>query len=497
MSVLSTLREYTNIASASLRDDQKQLSKHAGASDAAFLPAALEIMESPPSPVARTLLLSMCGFVGVAVLWAVIGRVDIVAVAPGKLVPEDRVKTVQWGGAGDGTEGVTGVVRAIHVKEGQQVKAGQLLLELDSTLLDAAEAQADRGLSSAELEQARGEAIARYLRGQPARLVAPSSSAAGEVATQRALLASTIAEYEARRASLSQQRLAAAADREAAAQELAKLQETLPLIERQEAARRQLADKGYGSKLLVLQVQEQLINHRRNINIQRSTLVKTNAAIANLDTQLIELRQGLFKSNYVDLAEAADNSELRQQEKGKAVQRRAQTRVVAPVDGTVLQLETHTIGGVVQAAQPLVTIVPATSRLVVEARIDNRDIGFVREGQAVNVKLETFPFTTYGLVQGELLSISADAQPSAAKPSLAEGGSLSPAALVYVAQVSLKPESVQKLLANAGCAFRADCSRRLLPGMMAQVEIKTGTRRIIDFLLSPIEATIAEAGRER
>jgi len=145
----------------------------------------------------------------------------------------------------------------------------------------------------------------------------------------------------------------------------------------------------------------------------------------------------------------------------------------------------------VQAAQPLKTIVPATSRLIVEARTDNRDIGFVREGQPVNVKLDTFPFPNYGMVRGELASINADAETVTNNAELAGRVEDGRSSLIYVARIALDPISVKRLLANAGCMTSGDCSRRLIPGMGAQVEIKTGSCQIIDYFMSPLARTIS------
>ncbi len=493
-------------------------------SETEFLPAVLEVMETPPSPMARAMMWSMMFFVFVAIGWSVLGKLDVVAVAPGKIIPQERVKVIQWGGAGGGSEGMAGVVRAIHVSEGQHVKAGQLLVELDATVTGADSAQASRGLLSAEIDRARAQAMTRYLHGQGAAFTAPQNASSEIVATQRSLIESTVAEYAARRASLVQQRQSALAESEAASAEYAKLKETLPLLEKQVSARKELAEQGYGSKLTLWQIQEQLIERKKNISIQASQLVKASAAVATIETQLAQLKQEFAKNSYTGLAKAEDDAALRNQEITKANQRQSLTRITAPVDGTVSQLAVHTIGGVIQTAQPLMTIVPKDSVLIVEAQIQNRDIGFLRRGQPVQVKLEAFPFTDYGLIDGTLLDISADAyamtensslQPAQAMSNQSSYGSAQGSGgLVYAARIKLDPLSVQKFTTNI-CRARgtravplttdnpksADslmCARTVIsPGMAAQAEIKTGDRRIFRYLLSPIAKTTQEAGRER
>ncbi len=483
---------------------EKQREAHAKRySETEFLPAALEVMETPPSPLARLLLLAMCALVGIAVLWSIFGKVDVVAVGQGKIIPEAQVKVIQWGGTGGGSDGLTGVVRAIHVVEGQEVKAGQLLLELDPTMTGADAAQATRGLMSAELDRARARAIGRYLQNGRINSVAPQGTPQDVASTQRQLIRSTIAEYEAKAASLREQRGEKRAELDAAREERAKIEQTLPLLQQQVDARAELAEKGYGSKLLLWQAQELLVERQKNLSIQAANIARAQAAISTIDMQLAQAKQELTRGTLTDLAKAQDDASLRGEEIKKATQRTALTRIRAPVDGTVTQLSLHTIGGVIQAAQPLMVIVPKDARLIVEAQLQNKDIGFVRQGQQVHIKLEAFPFTDYGMIDGTLTTLSADAVPQevntqsqksnskAAESGQAQGG------LVYTARIALDTKSITQLLQKAGCTPNAPCLRKITPGMAATAEIKTGQRRIIKYLLSPIAKTASEAGRER
>lgn len=439
-----------------------------------FLPAALEIMETPPSPALRILLQVLCGLVVLALIWSIIGKLDTVAVATGRTVPDGHIKIISWGGAGSEL-GTTGVVRAIHVRDGQRVKQGDVLIELDPTVAGADEAQAERGLISAEVEKARAAAIMAYLNGRPAAFRAPHGTPAETVETQKTLIRALIDEYEAKRASLTETRSEKQAELAAAELERAKLQETLPLLERQVNARRELASKGLSSKLLLWQLEEQLVERQRNIEVQAKAAAKARAAIASLNEQLAQLRQEFARSTLGSLAEAEDEASLRFEEIKKANQRRALQQLRAPVSGTVQQLAIHTVGGVVQQAQPLMVIVPDGGRLVVEAQVLNKDMGFLREGQRVAVKLEAFPFTEYGLVDGVLEHISRDAIQDEKK------------GLIYT--VRIRP---LKTTITAGAR-----TIQLTPGMAVQADIKTGQRRIIQYLLSPIMKTVDEAGRER
>lgn len=450
-------------------------------SDHEFLPAALEIIEKPPSPGLRWLMLILCSLFGIAILWSFIGQVDVVAVASGKVVPAANIKIIQ--------PIEIGSVRAIHVKNGQHVKKGQLLVELDPTLAGADEAQASQGLLSAEIAGARNAALLAHLRGAAATFVAPAGTPTEVAQTQAQFVKTAIAEYEAERLALTQQRAEQAAELAGAGAEIAKLQQTLPLVDRQLAARKELSDKGYFSKLKMLEYEQLRVEHIQNIQVQQANAAKARAAIANLDAQIARLRETFGKAAVTELSEATDKSAMAAEELRKSERRRQFQQLRAPVDGTVQQLVIHTVGGVVQPAQPLMVIVPDDSAVEVEAMILNKDIGFVREGQPVRIKLEAFPFTDYGLIEGVVESISRDAidqsQQGAAERD-AKNRPLQPG-LVYAARIRLKQRTIR--IGNR--------IQIIGPGLAVQAEIKTAERRIIQYLLSPIAQSLDEAGRER
>lgn len=387
--------------------------------------------------------------------------------APGRVIPVDRVKVVQP------TE--LGVVRAIHVRDGQEVKAGQLLIELDPTTAGADDMQARTGLKAAQIEGTRSEALIGYLETGRLSFSSPAGSRNGLSAMQHDLAAAQVQEYEARRGVLQRQRAEHAADAASARAEQAKLRETLPLLEQQLNGRRQLAEKGYFSRLKVLEVEEERIERIRNIDVQEAAIAKAEAAIGGIDQQLAQIRSELSRTTIKELAEARDNAELRRSEIDKTDMRSQLMRLTSPVDGTIQQLAVHTLGGVVEPAQALMVIVPKGSRLVVEAKIPNKDVGFVRIGQAVRVKVDAFPFTDYGTIDGNLVGLSSDA---------VEDEKLG---LIYNARVQLSGNR----LAGAGRAIL------LSPGMAVSAEIKTAKRRVIQYLLSPIARRFDEAGRER
>jgi hemolysin D len=361
----------------------------------AFLPAALEIVETPPSPIGRAIGATIIAIFCLALAWACLGTVDIVAVAPGRIVPSGSTKIVQ--------PFDTGVVRAIHVRDGQSVRAGDALIELDPTMTEA------------DVEHAKAE--------------------------------------------LSQKQ----AERDTIGATISKLEATIPVLDQKVEVRKYLADKALGSKLLYLTDYQELVGQQQDLVVQKSRYREAEAAVA-------AATQNVLKAEHRTRLQLLDS----------------------PVDGVVQQLAVHTVGGVVTSAQPLLVVVPADARLEIEARVSNQDIGFVRTSQDVEIKVDTFNFTRYGLLHGKVTSLSQDAisrdksqdkddkTATDSKESTAEQS-------FYSARISIDQTQMQVdgSLVNLG------------PGMAVTVEIKTGTRRIISYLLSPVVRYGQEALRER
>jgi hemolysin D len=434
--------------------------------ETAFLPAALEIIERPPSPTARVTTWLLLGLTGSAIAWSCLAKVDVVAVAPGKLVPADKVKVVQ------SSEG--GIVRAIHVRDGDRVRAGQVLVELDPTMSAADAAQASTALLKAQVEAARHRAVLGGLASGAARFVPPANAPREIAAMEQSLVDARLAEFTARTAGLRDARAAAATDRAGAAEQVAKYEESLPIYEQQMAARKTLLDKGFTPKLLYMEMQQRHVEMTRDRNAAVERRSRAALEIAGLDQQMAEAKAQARGQVLADLAAAEAEVRLRREELTKAAQRSALQRVTAPVDGTVQQLTLATLGGVVEAAKPLMVVVPSSSRLVVEAALLNKDAGLVRAGDPVAVKLEAFPFTRYGTAAGELIQVSSDAVQDERL------------GLVYPVRASIA----------ASTNSREGSPMKLAPGLAASLEIKAGERRVIEFLLSPIARSVREAGRE-
>ncbi|WP_129791747.1 HlyD family type I secretion periplasmic adaptor subunit [Sphingosinicella sp. CPCC 101087] len=432
-----------------------------------FLPAALEIIEKPASPGLRILMLLLCALFAIALIWSIVGRVDVVATATGRTLPMANVKLIQ--------PLEVAVVRAIHVRNGQRVRRGELLIELDPTTATADESQAAQGLLAARIAEARNDALLAHLQGRPAVFRAPPGTPPAIAETQNALIRSKVGEYEAQRAALIQGRAQRVAELRGAEAEIRKLRDTLPLVDQQLEARRGLVERGHFPRLRLLEYEQLRIEHIQNIEVQESTAERARAAIANIDADMAVLRQTFTEEAATELSTAETESGLREDDLRRSARRRQLQQLRAPVDGVVQQLAVHTIGGVVQPAQPLMVVVPSGSEVEVEAQVLNKDIGFVREGQAVRVKFEAFPFTDYGWIDGTVESISRDAIQD------------EQLGLVYSARVQLSRDYI----------MLGERRQSIGPGMAVQAEVRTGRRRIIQYLVSPISETVSEAGRER
>lgn len=432
-----------------------------------FLPAALEATETPPSPLGRTILWTIVLAALLALLWACLSKLDVVAVAEGRIVPRARLQSVEAAEAG--------VIRAIHVREGQHVIAGQLLIDLDPTYADADAGSARTELATAALTRARSGALLAYAAGLPPTFTVTPGVDPAAAAAERQVVDARIREYDARRASLVEKRVGAVATAEMAAQQAAKLSETLPLAEARLAGLRSLEAKGYAAKFRVLEIEEKVIGIRRDYRVELARQSEARAQIAALDRDLTQAAQEFRGQAAKEKAEAESVFATRSDTARKADQRQALQRMVAPVSGVINEISVTTVGEVAEAGKPLVTIVPGGDELIVEALVLNKDAGFVKRGDPVVVKLEAYPFTRYGTIKGKLENISADAIVDERR------------GLVFPARVTL-----------SRIALQVDGrSAPLSPGMAATAEIVTDRRRVIDFLWSPVAKAVAEAGRER
>ncbi|MCS6329422.1 MAG: HlyD family type I secretion periplasmic adaptor subunit [Nitrospira sp.] len=430
-----------------------------------FLPAILEIQDAPPSPIGRAILWTIMLAFASAVTWSSLSQVDIVAVAPGKIIPSGYSKTIQ--------PFETGVIAAIHVQDGQVVTQGEVLIELDATQNSADRDRATNEYRAALVEAARLHAL---ITGQ-STFNAPSDADPEFVLLQQQLLRDQTAEYAARvdaARHLIGQRQAAV---EATKDNLRRLEATVPMENERAAAYRALLEQQYVSKMDYLQFEQQRIDKAQEWAGQKSRLRQDQAALAEAEQNYQVLISEFQQSKQTELSAMEMKAASLIQEVRKTGQKTELQKLVSPINGVVQQLAVHTVGGVVTPAQPLLMVVPQDHPVEVEAQLENRDIGFVREGQPVELKIETFPFTLYGTIPGKVLTVSDDAVPLDKD----RGG------LVYASRVSMDRATMQV----------EGKQIHLTPGMAVTVEIKTGQRRVVEFLLSPLLKSMKESLRER
>lgn len=450
----------------SLADEKVRSAAVFRTDQADFLPAALEIIETPVSPTGRITAWVLIIGLAAAIAWLTFGKVDVVASANGKLIPADSVKLIQ--------PADSGVVRAILVHDGQRVRAGQPLIQLDPTISTAEVEQAKKALETSELDAARSRAVLSALDGHGFAFAAPPGTPPDVAATQIAFARAQVADIEAGTSANVAKRDASAAARSEAQIQAAKLTETLPLLDEQIAANEQLLAKGYVSKLKVIEMRRQRLASARDRDAAIATASRAAAEMAAAQSAIAQATSEARSRVLADLTKADSDARLRREELSKASQKSSLRTLVSPVDGTITQLAVHTVGGVVEATKPIMTVVPSGGVLVAEVKILNRDIGFIRAGQEVAIKLEAFPFTRYGTLMGSVESIGSDA---------VEDEKLG---LVYPARITLT--SAQGLRVGESKAG---------VGMQVTADIRTGNRRILSYLLSPIEEISQASGKER
>lgn len=431
-----------------------------------FLPPVLEIEETPHSPLSRVLIWIILIIVILAFLWSYFGHVDEVAVAQGRVIPDGKIKVIQ--------PIETGVIMAIHVKEGEKVKEGQLLIELDPTIKEADVASTIKTLS---IHRSDKERLIEELNGERQKVnsnpsVSPLSKG-GEVNKQEAKEISELqkklkyareSEYKAREEALKLIIAQKENALHAAEATLTKLEKTYTILKEQEAAYKNLYEQGYLAKMELLDKQRDLYSTEHELEAQKKTADQTRNGLEeakkNLDAIKMEREKGILG----EIVEKEKSIAAMEGEAVKAKKRYELERLTSPVDGAVHGLSTYTIGGIVTPAQPIVTIVPEGTPLIIEATVLNKDIGFVKVGQEAEIKLDTFPFQKYGTIKGKVVSVSPDAF---------DDEKLGP---VYRIRVGLEKLNM----------FVDGKNASISPGMTATVEVKTGKRRIIEFFLSPI-----------
>jgi membrane fusion protein, hemolysin D len=443
-----------------------------------FLAPLLEIQETPPSPAQRWVLWTIVGLVAALVTWACVGKLSVVATAPGKFIPDGRVKQLQ--------PLETSIVKAIHVKEGQHVHEGELLVELDPALSSAdMQANSDKyGFN--RLEQSRLMAELSHKPPDVGDIPQPKSRIVLEERMRRAREQAHEAKLAEARATVDEKTQALAA----AEATLEKYEATTSIATEREASARPLVDTGAISRIDYLKLKEDLAENEHDLAAQRKTVEQAKAAELEAQRGIEQIKRDRVADIYGDLNQRVTDEPALKGDLDKSRELYELKWLRAPVSGVVQKLDVTTIGQVVTPAEALVTIVPDGTPLIVEATVTNQDIGYVRVGQPVDVKVDTFPFQKYGSLPGRLIWVSADAEDKGAvsadfdtrtgaqRSADDESRAASNSNASYVYKVHVRTDRSQ---------IRVDgVVQPIQAGMTVQADIVTDRRRVIDFFLSPV-----------
>jgi hemolysin D len=443
-----------------------------------FSPGILGVQQRPPSPLPRMVLRGTLILFFALLVWAIFGRLDIVAVAEGKLVPISYLKIVQPSEAG--------IVREIAITEGQTVVKDQLLIRMDANLSDADSKSLQNALQHKSIELRRIEA---ELSNQPFKLQKSDSAE---------LFNRIYAAYQSNRRALEDDIAAENATLQKAYSDLSateeiqhKLEQTLPSYIEQEAAYDKLVKKGFAGRLMGQEKQRDRIDAEQNLRAQEFNSKSLQASISQSQKHINQI-----KSDYRQKLEAervaiyAEHQRL-EQEWAKQSHKNSLLELKAPQAGIIKDLATHTPGTVVSPGTVLMTLVPNNEALQAEVWLKNEDAGFVHAGQTVKVKLSAYPFQKYGMLDGQVLQVSADATDRSAsnntQNSTDQNQSNANTQLAYRTVVQLSKQNLE---------IEQD-QLKLAPGMQVAAEIKLADQTVMQYLLSPVTKAFHEAGRER
>lgn len=439
-----------------------------------FAPGLLAIQESPPARLPRTILLTVSVLFAILLAWAVFGRLDIIASAEGRLVPQTYLKIVQPADAG--------IVREILVKEGESVQAGQVLMRMDMTLAqaDAATIAHELALRSLQLRRIDAELAGRPL---PKHKDDPFD-----------LYQQAQAQYQARRDAyldaLGQARSAlnkAERDVDSARQVLIKLRKSAPLLKQQADAYADLGRNGYVAQVMVWEKERDYHEKAQDLKAQEATIESLNAAVEQARKQLDAVGSRYRSELRNERMEAQGQYDKLQQERVKQVHKTDLLELRAPQAGVVKDLATHTIGTVVSPGSVLLSIVPENEPLVAQVGIRNEDVGFVYPGHRVKVKLAAYPFQKYGMLDGRVMHIGPDAADADSQQTRDASRAIQAQPAFYKATIALDSQTLGTGAQNL----------KLVAGMLVVTEIDQGNRSVMEYLLSPVQKTVQESGHER
>ncbi len=415
-----------------------------------FTPLLVEIEDRPTSPLGRSLLYAILAFMTIGLLWLFLAKIDVVVSARGKVVPDGEIKTLQ--------PVETGVIGSILVKEGQSVKKGEILMEIDPSITQSDLSSKQKNLSLLELEIDRLNALVN----DRAFIPRPDCNETSAIATQQMIYTSTRMAYDQQRQVLQEQirqndeqTLTAKADKSRLKQLLAsakereaRLKEVLDII-----AKREYED-----------AQNQRVEYQEQLTMKEHVIAQSQGKLNELTQQLRLVTQEYRNRLLAELTQKSKEATSLRTEVETTLFRNTKQQIIAPVDGTIGKLLVHTVGGVVTPAEKLLTLIPKGVPLIIKATVQNQDIGFVNKQMEAAVKIDTFDFQKYGLIHGKVKHIADDA---------IEDEKLGP---VY--EIAIDPKETTLRVEGKELTIN--------PGMSVTAELKVGKRRVIEFFIYPM-----------
>jgi hemolysin D len=439
-----------------------------------FAPGLLSIQESPPARLPRVVLLSVLALFVIMVAWAIFGKLDIIASADGRLVPQTYVKIVQPADAG--------IVQEILVKEGQAVEAGQVLMRMDTKLTeaDAATIRNEMLLKALLLRRVDAELAGRPMK----RLSDDSPVLFAQIESQyRAHRRSYLDAVAQEKAILEKSRQ----DLKAALEIQSKLQQTVPSYQKTAAVYERLAGGSFVSELAAQEKMREKIEKEQDLKAQESTVESLKATISASEKKLAQISSNYGSQLQNERVEIESQYQKLQQDWAKVQHKSGLLELKASQAGLIKDLATHTKGTVVAPGTVLMSLVPHNEPLYAEVLVRNEDVGFVFPNQKTKIKLAAYPFQKYGMVDGIVMHVGADANDVQGGQDPARSGNKASSPTTYKALIQLDKQYVE-----------VDRERlRLAAGMQVAAEIHQGRRTVMEYLLSPLQKAWHEAARER
>ena len=432
-----------------------------------FLPAILEVTETPPSPTGRLVMWSILLLVVIALAWSFLGHINEVAVAAGKVIPSGQVKTIQVKNKG--------IVKEINVTEGQMVHEGDVLVVLDPTTTSADYDSLKKRAAYYKLDIQR---LTAELTQQPFTPEEDPDLEAHDLAAEMALYQSRTSDYRTQRQSRMDVIDQKTARLQATQASYEKYAQVLVIEQEKEARLIDLSEQNAISEFQLLEQQSRTIEYAKNAQAQLDEINSIRAEIAEAQQNLANVDASYHKDIMTALVEAKKEYYSVTEAIKKADEDSRMATIYAPISGRVYNLNIHTLGGIVTDAQPLMQIVPEDVKLEFEVYADNKDIGFIKVGQEAEVKFETFNFQKFGMYKAEVMEISADAVNEPNNP-----------------QQDKKFKLILDPTSNDINVYGNPAKIEI--GMNVSAEIKIKEKRIIDFFLDPFRRYTSEALRER